>query len=215
MKQLVIVAALVALLWPAKASASCSGFIDCLFGFTERTEVRNAAATEQARIQAQRDAETARIEAEAQERVRLADAEVERVKQLRFESEADRDIAIAQAEQQAEQYKAMIAGLTDEKIAGIDASAETQIAALQAQAEIAQAGILETGRTERTRIVGGWTFAGLVVVGIVLIVLYWFRRQGGNVVILLPDGTERPALPWYNEQLEIRGVQHEIIRKRQ
>lgn len=136
MKHLIIVASLVALLWPATAQASCSGFLDCLLGMTERTEVRAQRDVERARIEAQRDAEMARIEAEAQERVRLADAEVERVKQLRFESEADRDIAIAQANAKAEEYKAIIAGLTSEKVAGIQSNADTQIAALQAQAEV-------------------------------------------------------------------------------
>lgn len=219
MKHLIIVASLVALLWPATAQASCSGFLDCLLGMTERTEVRAQRDVERARIEAQRDAETARIEAEAQERVRLADAEVERVKQLRFESEADRDIAIAQANAKAEEYKAMIAGLTSEKVAGIQSNADTQIAALQAQAEIATAGILETGKTERWRVAFGWAtvIISLLIIGVAIIV--WMRRQGGAILVLpdgrryTPIGADARRLPWYDESIEIVEVSHAINRK--
>ena len=108
MKQFAVIAALALSMLPATAQASCSGFIDCLFGFTERTEVRSAAETEQARIDAQAAAEVARIEAEQAERLRQADAEVERVRQQQYATEAQRDIAIANVQAQVDQYKASI-----------------------------------------------------------------------------------------------------------
>lgn len=214
MKRLIIVAALAALLWPATAQASCSGFIDCLFGFTERTSVRQAEQTERARIEAQRDAETARIQAEAQERVRQADAEVERVRQMQYQTEAQRDIAIAQAQQQADQYKAMIAGLTDEKVAGIQANADTQIAALQAQAEIATAGILETGRTERYRIAGGWTFSIVAIVAIaILLGLALRKHQAGQTIVLLADPDPLARLASHVHEIEVTYAKHHITRR--
>ncbi len=190
---------------------ACSGILDCAFGWSDREEVRQAAETERSRIEAQATAEQARIEGEAQAALRMAEAEVERVRQQRFVSEADRDIAIAQAQAQANQYAAMIKGLTDEKIAGIQANADTQIMALQSQAEIATAGILETGKTERYRIVGGWasTIIAFILVG--LIVLYWMRRYAGSVTVLPQPRQaigERTQLPWYSDSIEIVEVKN-------
>lgn len=193
---------------PATAYASCTGWIDCWFGFTDRVEVRQAEMTERERITAERDEALARIQAEAQERVRQADAEVERIRQQQYQSEADRDIAIAQANAKAEEYKAMIAGLTSEKVSGIQANADTQIAALQAQSKIAIEGIVQTGRTERWRVAFGWAtlIVGLLVVGVVW--LYWLRRNGARVVVMLPEQPTARRLPWYDEHLEIVEVKN-------
>jgi len=222
MKKIIIAVAILAAMIPATAKADCSGFLDCLFGFSARVETRQAAMTERSRIQAQSAEEIAHIQAESDERVRLADAEVERIKQMRFESERDKDIAIAQANAKAEEYKAMIAGLTSEKVAGIQSNADTQIAALQAQARIAVEGITQTGQTERWRVAFEWA---TVIVGLIIMgasILYWLRRQGSRVVMVLPD-VRRPTpiaadarqLPWYNDSVEIVEVKHAnaVIRK--
>src|SRR5690606_2625340 len=137
-------------------------------GFSERVETRQAEMTERKRIQAQRDAEVKRIQADADVRIREAEEAIERVKQQRYESADARDIAIAEAENRAEEYKAMIAGLTDEKVASIQANTDTQIAALQEQSKIAIEGITQTGRTERYRIVGGWAFSIVAIVAIAI-----------------------------------------------
>lgn len=211
MKHLIIVAALLAILWPSTAKADCSGFFDCLFGFSERVETRQSGMTERERIQAHRDAEIARIQAEADQRVRQADAEVERIKMQRYESEAQAQIAIAQAEQQSQQYKAMITGLTSERVAGIQANAETQIAALQAQAEIAITGITETGRTERYRIAGGWTFATVALGLLAVLLVMALLKTSRQTVVLLPD-SDRYELP--NQRKEIVDAQHYSITRR-
>lgn len=195
---------------------ACSGFIDCMFGFTDRTEIRNERMVEVERIEAQAQAEQARIEGEAAAALRQADAEVERIKQQRFVNEADRDIAIAQAQQQAEQYKAMIAGLTDEKLAGIQANADTQIMALQEATKIAVEGIVQTGQTERTRIVGGWSSVIVALILVGLIVLYWMRRYSAHMVVVSRQQprraiSERQALPWYSDSIEIEEVGRNAI----
>ena len=210
---ILIVAVALAML-PATAYASCSGFIDCLFGFTERTEVRSAAETEQARIEAAAAADVAKIQAEQAERVRQADAEVERVKQQQYATNAQRDIAVAQVEQQAQQYRATVAALTAERLAGIQANADSQIAALQAQAEIATAGILET---ERYRIVGGWTFAIVAIVLAGLLVALYVRRapmHADSRHVVMVTGRQHTQLPWLNDenQIEIREVKYELNR---
>lgn len=183
MKTITILIVILAALMPTKAYA-CSGILDCAFGWSERTELRTQSAEELARIEAQRDREIEAVKAQAAERVRQADAEVERVKQLQYQSEADRDVAIAQAQAQADQYRAMIGGLTEERTADIKASADTQIAALQSQAQIAIAGITETGATERWRIGGGWAFSivALFVMGVLLVVAMRRHREPVRVV---------------------------------
>ncbi len=212
------------LLWlgtPTTAQASCSGFLDCLLGMTERTEIRNTRMIEVERIKADAAANVARVEGEADAHIKQAEAEVERVRQLQFESEAQRDIAIAQAQTQADQYKAMIAGLTDEKIAGIQANADTQIVALQEQARIAVAGITETGQTERFRIVGGWSAVIVTSILAALVGLYWIKRSIGRVMMVLPQPHthhaalgERGQLPWYSDSVEIVEVKNNVITRR-
>lgn len=216
MKRIAVIAALVLLAMPTQAKA-CSGIFDCMFGWTDRAEVRSAAETEQARIDAQAAAEVARIEAEQAERVRQADAEVERVKQQQYATEAQRDIAIANAQAQVDQYKASIAALTAERLAGIQANADSQIQALQSQAEIAIAGITETGTTERYRIVGGWTFAVVAIVLAGLLVALYVRRapmHADSRPVVMVTGRQHTQLPWLNDenQIEIREVKYGLNR---
>lgn len=190
--------------------------LDCILGFSNRTQIRAERDVEEARIEAAAQAEIARIQGEADARIKQAEAEVERVKQQRYQSEADRDIAIAQAQAQAEQYKAMIAGLTSETVAGIQSNADTQIAALQAQAQIAIAGITETGATERWRVAGGWL--AVVVLVIVMVVGWraWLQRPQAPPVVMLPNEPSAKRLPWADayEHLEIVEVKNGIVTRR-
>lgn len=140
---------------PAKAC----GWLDCWFGWTERTEVK-----------AERDRQIAEIESAADERMKQAEIELERVRQQQYESETARAIAIANAEAQVEQYKAMLEALVAEKTAIIQAMADMQSTSLENQAEMGIAAITETGLTERMRIAGGWSFAIILVVAIAYMV---------------------------------------------
>lgn len=202
---------------PKTAQASCTGFIDCLFGFTERTEVRAEHAVEKARIDAAAAADIARIQAEQAERLRQADAEVERIRQQQYATEAQRDIAIANAQVQVDQYKATIAALTAERLAGIQSNADSQIAALQAAAEIHVEGITQTGTTERYRIVGGWAFSIVAIILAALLVGLYFHRPpaASQRPAIMVAQRERQALPWLDdsEQLETHEVQYAIKRK--
>jgi hypothetical protein len=216
MKQFAVIAAIILLAMPTPAKA-CSGYLIAFRLDGSRAEVRSAAQTEQARIDAQAAAEVARIEAEQAERVRQADAEVERARQQQYATNAQRDIAIAQIEQQAAQYKASIAALTAERLAGIQANADSQIQALQSQADIATAGILETGKTERYRIVGGWAFAIVAIVLVGLLVGLYVRRapmHADSRPVVMVTGRQHTQLPWMNDenQIEIREVKYELNR---
>lgn len=194
--------------WSIPGSAyACSGWIDCWLGISSTVEIRQSQQTERERITAERDEQIAGIEAEKAEREQQAHIEVERVKQQQYASEAQRDIAIAQAQQQAEQYKTMIAGLTSEKIAGIQSNADSQIAALQAQAQIAIAGITETGATERYRVAGGWLFAIVAVVVVAFILVSIIRRQPTQpqqTIVLLSDPTAYPRLENHLKEIEVK-----------
>lgn len=203
---LIVVVALT--LIPTTAQASCTGFIDCLFGMTERTEVRAERDVEKARIEAAAQAEVTRIQGEADARIKQAEAEVERVKQLQFQSEADRDIAIAQANAKAEEYKAMIAGLTDERVTAINAQASTQITALQEQSKIAIEGIVQTGKTERWRVAFGWVTVIAVVIALAFGWYNWLRRT--QTVMVLPETPTARRLPWADEydSIELVEVKH-------
>ncbi|MEZ4864138.1 MAG: hypothetical protein R3C14_22690 [Caldilineaceae bacterium] len=170
--------------------------------------MRQAEQTERARIEADRDADIARIQAEAEERIRQADAEVERVKQQQYVTEAQRDMAIAETQRRAEEYKAMIAALTSEKIAGIDSNAQTQITALQEQSKIAIAGILETGKTERWRIGWGWGFTTVLVVVVAVVVLALRRRQTQAGEFLPPS----KQLPVNYPRIEVRSARQNAER---
>jgi len=182
--------------------------IDCLFGFSNRTQIRADRDIDQARIEAAAAAEIARIQGEADARIRQAEAEVERVRQLQFQSEADRDIAIAQANAKAEEYKAMIAGLTDERITAIDAQASTQITALQEQSKIAIEGIVQTGKTERWRVAFGWATVIAVVIALAFGWYNWLRRT--QSVMVLPEQPTARRLPWSDkyDRIEIVEVRH-------
>lgn len=189
--------------------------IDCLFGFSNRTQIRADRDIDQARIEAAAAAEIARIQGEADARIKQAEAEVERVRQLRYQSEADRDIAIAQAQAQADQYKAMIAGLTSEKVAGIQSNADTQIATLQAQARIAIEGITQTGQTERWRIGGGWLAVIVLVVVIAVGWRAWLQRPQRPMVMLSGQPIAN-RLPWAGEydSIELVEVKNGIVTRR-
>lgn len=204
----ILIVVLAAVLFPTTAQASCTGFIDCLFGMTERTEVRAERDIEKARIEAAAQAEMTRIQGEADARIKQAEAEVERVRQLQYQSEADRDIAIAQANAKAEEYKAMIAGLTSEKIAGIQSNADTQITALQEQSKIAIEGIVQTGKTERWRVAFGWATLIVVVVSLAFGWYNWLRRT--QTVMVLPEIPSARRLPWADkyDSIELVEVKH-------
>lgn len=213
--RIALLTALLALALPLGAKAECTGFLDCLLGMTERTEIRNDRMVEEARIKAQQEAETARIAAEQQQREaeaqRAADIEIERIKQQQYATEAQRDQAIAAERARLEQYKAGLQALVDEKAENIRASAQTQIAALQGQAQIATAGITETGATERTRIVWGWAFAAVVVVVLWRLMALRTKQQHDAWRSLEEHRRDRITADII-EQIQLRGTQIELRR---
>lgn len=226
MRQYILIVLMTGAFWLVPTPAKACGLLefDCIFGFSQRTQIRADRDLDQARIEAAAQADIARIQGEAEARIKQAEAEVERVRQLQYQSEADRDIAIAQANAKSEEYKAMIAGLTSEKVAGIQSNADTQIAALQAQAQIAVEGITQTGQTERWRIGGGWLAVIVLVVVIAVGWRAWLQRPQPPVVMLSAlRQAQGPVaelvearLPWADEydSLEIVEVRNgQIVRR--
>ncbi|MCB0063497.1 MAG: hypothetical protein KDE19_15350 [Caldilineaceae bacterium] len=214
MRRIIVLAFVAMALFPVPAYA-CSGFFDCMFGWSERTDIRAERDTELARIQAERDRQVADISALAQERVKAAEAQVEQVKQQRYASEAARDVAIAQAQAQADEYKAMVAALSSEKIAGINADAQTQITALQEAGKIHVEGITQTGLTERFRITGGWVFAALCVLIIGgLLRLLVNRQREHDAYVRMIENRPRQQLDteYHPAYIEVLRQRREVVR---
>lgn len=207
--KIMLLTAAFALVFPQAARAECTGFIDCLFGFTARTEIRNQRMIEEQRIQADRDRQVADLEAQQAERERLADLEVERVRQQQYATEAQRDLAIAQEQARVMEYKASLQALVDEKAENIRAQADTQIAALNNAALIHVTGLTQSGETERTRITWGWVFSAIValVAGLTI-----WRRQGiqAEQWRIEEDRRRDQLTADLMERIELRGYEVEI-----
>lgn len=200
-----------ALLQPSAAKA-CSGFIDCLFGFSERVETRQTQMTERQQIEAQRDQEIARIQAQQAERERMADIEVERVRQQQYATEAQRDIAVAAEQARAEQYKASIRAIVDKEVASIMAASNTQITALQEQSKIAIEGITQTGQTERYRIVGGWAFAIVIAIVLGIVFVRFSQRQQDWLMLQQIEQQRRLGQHWNQIQQNSDKVEIVMVR---
>lgn len=209
----ITIAVLLYTMAPTSAYA-CSGILDCTFGWTDRAEVAADRDAEIARINAERDRAIADAEARQQLAIEQAQAEVERVRQQQFATEAERDKAIAETQRKADEYKAMIAALTSEKLAGINSNTQTQIAALHGAAEIAIAGITEAGTTERWRVFGGWLFSivAVFVVGVLFAQLLRQRHEQMTVHLLPGETYNRQQLPRPHVMIAQRTNQKEIVR---
>lgn len=219
--KLIILALALALALPAallpQQVRACSGWIDCWLGMTERTEVRTAAETDQAIIAAQAAEDIARVNGEQAEQLRLADAEVERVKQEQYATEAARDIAIAQTTASIELYKASLQAVVAERVESIQRNSEMQIATLHESASIAIEGITQVGLTERTRIIGSWAFYIILILAIAVGCIAYLKRvqiyliytediRRGNTI------TEKSSVQ-DNYYIEVKQDEHYIIKR--
>lgn len=219
--KLIILALALALALPAalqpQAVRACSGWIDCWLGMTERTEVRTAAETDQAIIAAQAAEDIARINGEQAEQLRLADAEVERVKQEQYATEAARDLAIAQTTASIELYKASLQAVVAERVESIQRNSEMQIATLHESASIAIEGITQVGLTERTRIIGSWAFYIILVLAIAVGCIAYLKR--GQIYLIYTEDirrgniiTEKSSVQ-DNYYIEVKQDEHYITKR--
>lgn len=208
---LLITVAIWGLLQPAAAKA-CSGWIDCWLGISSTTEIRQTQMTERQQIEAQRDQEIARIQAQQAERERMADAEIERIKQQQFATEAERDMAIAREQARVAEYKASIQAIVDKEVAGIMAVSSTQIAALQEQSKIAIEGITQTGQTERYRIVGGWAFAIVIAIILGIVFVRFSQRQRDWLMLSQMEQQQRLGMHWNQIQQNSDAVEIVMVK---
>lgn len=192
--------------FPAPVMACGLLDIDCHFGWTERAEVREAEATQRTQIEAQRDAEVARIEADAAEAERLHSQQLEAQRQAG-------QLSAEQARQQAESFRTMVQTQAQTEIRQIDANYALMAQSLTEQAEIAQAGIQESGLTERTRItLDGHRDIALVVVLGLLLAIYLYGRQRRELLLTLRPN-DHPLFP-PQDSGEIVDSTWKIIRSR-
>lgn len=184
---------------PVYADGQC-GILCQIFGFDANLEERDRIAedgeTEREKIGAARDERIAQIEADAQRSKDLADQEVERIKQLRFQSESARDIAIAQANAARDQYVASIEAMKQQQIQIVSGETQKSLAAINSATQIGLESLNQVGETERHQmsLITGRDVV-LLILG-ALIVLYWlYGRQKASARVLPP---ERPMLPGYD-----------------
>jgi hypothetical protein len=205
------VALSILLLTPARAYA-CSGWIDCLFGFTERTSVRADRDVDTARINAEKDRQVAEIEAEAQRKITEANQELERIANARFADEQQAKIAIANAQAQRDITIKTIDSWLNERVNVIESQQAVAVAGVQAQANIAIAGITETGATERSKDTNSaWSFASIVLVAIIA-ALAIINMRHKQRMLLLEQMRQQEQLPYaHSAPVDWRVVKNEVI----
>jgi hypothetical protein len=201
----VLLLALTMLLSAATSVFACSGFVDCLFGFTDRVEIRQREMTEraqeetqQAQLNAQRDTEIARINADADAQLRQQEAQIELQRQQGL-------LSAEQARQQAENFRAVVAQNAAIQIQQITANYGLMAESLAHQADIAQAGIQESGMTERERVKwsGTLNIVAFIVVGLIVVVILRSReRQSAQPTIYVLPGEQHKRLPQSPNQIE-------------
>lgn len=145
--------------------AYACGFIefDCIFGFSERTQIRADRDVDTARLNAERDRQVAEAQAEAEQKKREADALVERAKNERYATQTQADIAIANAQAQRDITIKVIDSWLMERVSAIDSQQAVAVAGIQGQADIAIEGIRQAGETERTRENNGRVVTGIII----------------------------------------------------
>lgn len=201
----ILIAAVLTLLQPATANACGLLELSCVFGWTDRTEIREREATERAQIEAQRAREAAEQErmkeADIAEQQRLQAVEVAEQNRLkeeevaRVKAEADRQqreheaqleaqrqaglLSQKQVEEQAISFRKLVDQQANLKLQEIEANYNLMSGALTLQSQIAQAGIAEQGLTAREQVLNErakiWSDGGLGMVALVV---------GGIIVIV-------------------------------
>lgn len=141
------------------------GFFDRLFGWSYRAEVNAQKDIELKEIQESSEREKQELLNQANEKVRLAELELERIKNQRYESEYQRDLEVERIRKSVEEYKALINSITSQQVALITTQSEQQAEFLRGQTQIGLASITESARTERWKIGWGWLCL-LVIIGI-------------------------------------------------
>lgn len=190
-------------LFPAKAYA-CDSFL-CLGDMLGITDIaaRDAQRKEkQAETEHQRTVDVARINADANARIAEANRQLE---QQRIQGK----ISEAQAKSMSDAFAALVASKRDEAIAGI-----TQ------NAQVAIAGINQTGETERNRL--GWdaksNMLTIAIIGLLLLtamlILHCRTKQAPQITVMLanPQRTqlEQPnVIRLSRNQYMIEGDQYE------
>jgi hypothetical protein len=194
MKSLHIFAVLVMVgvgLWPAQSvhAEGCGLNVLCLLGVTE-------VVTHVADREADRREKEAEIYKQIQQAQAVADQQLEQIKSARYASDNQRQIAIRTAELAHDTY---IQQLDDYKAVQLKAL-DVNIAASKDQADIAQRGIVEAGKTARTRLAWDGTYNIVTVLIIAAILGFFIHRRTKHAagaqptVILMTPANE--YLPW-------------------
>lgn len=196
MKKIIVAMMLAStLLLAAPSNAYACGLLefDCVFGFSQRTQIRADRDIETARINAERDRQVTEAQAEAEQKACEADALVERAKNERYATEAQHDIAIANAEAQRDITIKVIDSWLTERVSAISSQQAVAIAGIQGQASIAIEGIRQAGEAERTRENNGRVVMGIVILALLIgsLAVAYMRHQKQMYLLQNPHARQR------------------------
>lgn len=185
-----LLALLIVSMRPTPAYA-CDAWL-CLgdvFGWTEVAKVHADRDAKQAEIERQKAESIARVNADAQARIAEANRQIQA-------DITNGKITMAQAQAQADAFKALVEQKANESIAAINSNANALIAGINNAGQINLAGVQETGETARASIAAeshNSVVLMLVVGGLLAIVLvfvgFLMLRKTGPTVAQAPQIT--------------------------
>ena len=203
---------------PAPAKAQTCGVLCSWFGFnggfTDRTKIKQEEETERARIQAEAEQRMAEINRQAAEAVEQAKAEVERAKNERYADQYARDVAIANAQAQVEQYNVMVDAWRQTQIRTIEVDTDRALAAIHSQTDLGLKAIETAGEVKRWALTTDMVWSVVLIVGLIFLGWRFLGKQGqGQTIYVLPGPGHRPHQlpPGYRAHLPQGHDQQEIM----
>ncbi len=182
---------------PALAKGTC-GIMCQVFGWdaktVERTQIKEDAATERARLEKEQAERMAEIERQAREATAQAQA----------------NATIAQAEK--DKYIAYVENWRQSQTELAKFETDKALAALNGQTELGLTAITEAGVTKRWALTTDMIFSVVLIVGLVLVALYFLKKQAQPRTIQILTGHQDQLPPPYRAHLPARKrVEHEIV----
>jgi hypothetical protein len=187
-------------------------------GFTDRTQIKEDAATERERMQQEGETDRAKLQNEwAAEEIRLQNehdanlVEINRQADLAIH-QAQSDATIAQARK--DEYVAMVENWRMVQTEALNADLNKSLEAIRGQTRIGLEAIETAGEVKRWALTTDMVWSVVLIVGLVVLGWYFLKKQGqGQTIYVLPGpGRQRGQLPpGYRAHLPQGHDQQEIV----
>jgi hypothetical protein len=225
MYKILAVPALVLLLLfgaPETAKAQTCGILCQWFGFnggfTDRTQIKEDAATERERLEQEGETDRAKLQNDwAAEETRLQndhDAALERINREADTAiaQAQRDGTIAQARK--DEYVAMVENWRMVQTEALNADLNKALEAIRGQTRIGLEAIETAGEVKRWALTTDMVWSVVLIVGLVVLGWYFLKKQRQEQVIYVlpgPGHQPRQLPPGYRAHLPQGHNQQEIV----